>query len=120
MIDAAFAARFAREWIEAWNSHDLDRILAHYADDFTMSSPLIRSIGGEPSGTLAGRDAVGWYWAKALRATPDLRFELISTLVGAHSITLYYRGARGLAAEVFEIGPDGLVTRAAAHYAVAG
>jgi hypothetical protein len=29
VVDAAFAARFAAEWIEAWNSHDLDRVLSH-------------------------------------------------------------------------------------------
>lgn len=25
LIDRKFAERFAQEWIEAWNSHDLDR-----------------------------------------------------------------------------------------------
>jgi ketosteroid isomerase-like protein len=30
MIDAAFAQRFAADWIAAWNRHDLDAILAHY------------------------------------------------------------------------------------------
>jgi len=30
MIDRNFAARFAREWIAAWNSHDLERVLSHY------------------------------------------------------------------------------------------
>ena len=27
MIDRRFAERFAAEWIAAWNSHDLDRVL---------------------------------------------------------------------------------------------
>jgi ketosteroid isomerase-like protein len=39
MMTAEFAAQFAEEWIAAWNSHDLDRILSHYADDFEMASP---------------------------------------------------------------------------------
>ena len=51
MIDHAFAADFAREWIAAWNSHDLERIFAHYTDDFSMSSPLIVQRGFDPSGT---------------------------------------------------------------------
>ncbi|HEX5049396.1 MAG TPA: nuclear transport factor 2 family protein, partial [Gammaproteobacteria bacterium] len=41
MITQDFAQTFAHEWIDAWNSHDLDRILSHYADDFVMSSPRI-------------------------------------------------------------------------------
>lgn len=118
MIEKAFAENFAADWIDAWNSHDLERILAHYADDFEMSSPVIVQIAGEPSGTLRGKVAVGAYWRKALGLIPDLRFELISVLVGVGSVTLYYKGARGrLAAEVFYFGPDGKVVRAFAHYA---
>ena len=118
MIDKEFAAHFAADWVEAWNNHDRERVLAHYADDFEMSSPVIVQIAGEPSGTLKGKEAVGAYWAKALDLIPDLRFELLTTLVGVNSITLYYKGVQGrLAAEVFHFGPDGKVAKAFAHYA---
>jgi SnoaL-like domain len=118
MIDKSFAEHFATDWIESWNSHDLDRILSHYSDDFEMSSPLIAQIGGEPSGTLKGKEAVGAYWTKALTLIPDLHFELVTTLVGANSITIYYRGARGIAAEVFHFDDAGKVSKAFAHYAL--
>lgn len=117
MIDKLFAQHFAKEWIDSWNSHDLERILSHYADDFEMSSPYIIQIAGEPSGTLQGKAAVGAYWAKALQRIPNLRFELRDILIGVGSVTLYYQGARGLAAEVFHFGPDRKVARAYAHYA---
>jgi len=117
MIDKKFAEHFARDWIDSWNSHDLDRILAHYSEQFEMSSPVIIQIAGEPSGTLKGKDAVGAYWAKALSLIPDLRFELVTTLIGVNSITLYYKGPRGLSAEVFHFAPDKKVLRAYAHYA---
>jgi hypothetical protein len=118
MIDKRFAEQFASDWIDSWNSHDLDRILSHYSDQFEMSSPVIIQVAGEPSGTLKGKNAVGAYWAKALQLIPDLRFELLSILIGVNSITLYYKGARGrLAAEVFHFGPDKKVVRAYAHYA---
>jgi len=39
MLSKAFADHFAAEWIAAWNSHDLERILSHYTDNFEMSSP---------------------------------------------------------------------------------
>jgi hypothetical protein len=117
MLTKDFADTFAREWIEAWNSRDLDRILAHYTDDFEMSSPVIMQVAGEPSGRLRGKDAVGAYWAKALAANPQLHFELITALFGINSIVIYYRGARGLAAELFEFDENRLVRRSAAHYA---
>lgn len=117
MIDKIFAAHFAKEWLDAWNSHDLDRILLHYADDFEMTSPVIISIAGEPSGMLKGKEKVRAYWAKALQRIPDLRFELMTTLIGVNSITLYYKSPRGHAAEVFHFGPDQKVVKAFAHYA---
>ena len=117
-IDEAFAERFAAEWIAAWNAHDLSRVLSHYTDDFEMSSPYVVQIAGEPSGTLRGKAAVGAYWKKALELVPDLKFELITALVGVNSITLYYKGARGrLVAEVFHFGQGQKVARAYAHYA---
>jgi len=116
MIDKAFADHFAADWIDSWNKHDLVRILSHYNDDFEMSSPVIIKIAGEPSGTLMGKDAVGAYWAKALQLIPNLHFELLATLIGVNSITLYYNGARGQSAEVFHFNEAGKVTGAYAHY----
>ncbi|WP_374089869.1 nuclear transport factor 2 family protein [Methylomicrobium lacus] len=117
MIDKQFAEHFAHDWIDSWNSHDIDRILAHYSNQFEMSSPIIAQIAGEPSGTLQGKEAVGAYWRKALALIPDLRFELLALLTGVDSITLYYRSPRGLAAEVLHFGPDRKVVKAYAHYA---
>jgi ketosteroid isomerase-like protein len=116
MIDHEFAARFAADWIAAWNAHDLERILEHYAEDFEMASPVISQLMGEPSGTLKGKAAIRTYWAKALARHPELEFELLHVLAGAASITIVYRGHRGLSAEVFWFDVHGKVERAAAHY----
>ena len=116
MIDKAFSEHFAREWVDSWNSHDLGRVLSHYSDDFEMSSPLITQIAGESSGRLKGKAAVGAYWKKALQLVPNLRFELLEILTGVNSLTVYYKSARGLSAEVFHFGPDRKVVRAYAHY----
>jgi len=117
MIDSVFANQFAADWIDSWNDHDLDRILAHYADDFEMSSPVIVQIMGEASGMLKGKLNVRAYWARALQLIPDLRFELLSVSLGASSIVISYKGARGrLASEVFHFGADGKVVKAFAHY----
>lgn len=117
MLDLAFAQTFAAEWIAAWNSHDLSRILRHYSADFEMSSPVIVQLMGEPSGKLVGQTAVGDYWAKALARLPDLHFELTTFYIGVDSLTLCYNGPRGQSAEVFHFNSQGLVVRAYAHYA---
>lgn len=117
-MDATFAQHFASDWIDAWNAHDLERILSHYDDDFEMTSPMVVQLMGEPTGTLRGKAKVGVYWQKALTLIPDLKFELLSVLVGVHSVTIHYMGARGrLSTEVFHFGMNSKVIKAFAHYA---
>lgn len=118
MLDNTFVNHFAADWIDSWNKHDLERVLSHYSDDFEMTSPVIIKVAGEPSGTLKGKQAVGAYWAKALQLFPGLHFELVAALAGVNSITLYYNGVSGPAAEVFHFNQDGKVARAYAHYLV--
>lgn len=91
MIDRDWAETFAREWVDAWNAHDLDRILSYYADDFEMTSPLIVERLGVASGKLKGKEAIGSYWGQALALSPSLRFELLSVLVGVNSIAILFR-----------------------------
>jgi len=116
MLSNEFAQHFADEWMEAWNSHDLTKILSHYSEDFEMASPLIVKVTGVQSSTLKGKKAVGAYWEKGLALMPTLHFELDTILVGVDSITLYYRSARGKVAEVFFFDVNNLVVKAAAHY----
>ena len=119
MIDQAFANRFANEWIAAWNSHDMGAILTHYDENFEFASPLIIQVVGEASGRLKGKAAIGAYWSKALSQRPNLRFELITVLMGVNSVVLHYRNQEGRqSAEAFEFGADGKVIRSFANYAI--
>jgi ketosteroid isomerase-like protein len=118
MIDRTWALSFAKEWIEAWNGADLERILSHYADDFEMSSPLIRERMQVASGRLAGKDAMRAYWSMGLAAKPQLRFELLDVLSGVDALAIYYRSVtRGKRViEHLEFNADGLVAKAQALY----
>jgi len=116
VLTRAQAEEFAVEWVAAWNSHDLARILSHYSDDFVMSSPRIAVVAGEPSGVLSGKAAVARYWEAALALSPNLHFELESIYLGTDSMAIQYKGMRGPAIEVFFFNQAGLVSKAAAHY----
>jgi hypothetical protein len=121
MITRRFAEAFATEWIEAWNSHDLDRILSHYSEDFALSSPFIITVAGEPSGALEGHAAVRAYWSKALARQPALHFRLVTVFSGVASIVIHYQRHDGsFAAEHFELDPGGKVIKSSAHYVTAG
>lgn len=116
MITKEFATEFAKEWIDAWNSHDLERILSHYDREFVMSSPKISAIAQESSGVLKGKERVAAYWSKALSLLSNLEFKHLNTFVGADSVVIFYEGVSGPAAEVFFFNEEGLVTKAAANY----
>lgn len=112
------AEKFAAGWIDAWNSHDLDRVLAHYEDDFEISSPLIREIVNEPRGMLKGKPAVRKYWSRALEINPTLHVSLRHVYVGVNSVTVIYSGARGTSAEVMIFAPTGKIARVYAHHSL--
>lgn len=117
MIDKEVAWKFAKDWVESWNSHDVNRVLSHYSDDFEMTSPFIALMQGEPSGSLKGKDKVREYWEKALEKIPDLKFEIIDVLYSVNSIVIYYKAVLGkLGAEFLLLGEDGKVFKAIAHY----
>jgi ketosteroid isomerase-like protein len=120
MVSEQQASDFAREWLEAWNAHDLERILSHYHPEVVFTSPFITRLAGREDGTLQGLAALREYFAQALAAFPDLRFEPISVLNGLDSVVLHYRSVQGLlTAEYMELDTDGQVVRVRAHYAKA-
>ena len=117
-MDREQAERFAAEWLTAWNSRDLDRILVHYAEDVLFISPFAQRIMDDSAGVVRGKAALREYFRKGLAAYPSLRFELIRVLAGVDSVVLYYRGVNDLyAAEMMELDTDGRIRRASAHYA---
>ena len=118
MIDRAWARAFAAEWIDAWNSHDLDRILSHYTDDFEMSSPLIIERMGVAEGVLRGKPSIRPYWQGGLDARPPLRFELHDVLVGVNTVVIYYRSTtrNRMVAEVLTLNGEGRVVAGAGVY----
>jgi ketosteroid isomerase-like protein len=104
---------FAQEWEAAWNSHDLDRILTHYADDIRFSSRKAMALVG--SGDILGKAALRAYWGKALAGQPDLAFRVVDVYLGHNMMVITYTNHRSvLAAETLSFGADGLVCRAAA------
>jgi hypothetical protein len=115
----AEAQDFAQEWIEAWNSHDLERILDHYTEDVEVTSPLAEAVLGPGRLTVRGKPALRHYWGKALARYPDLRFVLYRAYAGSHSVVLHYQSIQGLVgAECMELDAEGRIYRVLAHYAL--
>lgn len=121
VIDDTFARSFAEAWIGAWNSGDLEKIFALYADDFEMRSPLIVERGFSPDGALRGKAAIRPYWGAGLtNARPPLAFELIAVFAGVNTIAIHYRSVgRKYVVEVLELDDERRAVRGSACHGVA-
>ncbi len=109
------AEEFARGWVAAWNSHDMERIMSHYSDDVVLVSPVAASLLGYAQ--VRGKDAVRHYFEKGLAAYPDLKFVLDGVLCGQDSIVLLYTNQEGIqAGEFMVLDARGRVTHMYAHY----
>lgn len=108
---------FAKEWVKAWNSHDMNTILSHYAEDVEITTPMIKWSLGRDNGCLKGKKEVGDYWRKALDKMPDLHFELIDSTKSVHSIALYYKSVMNKRSiEVMYFNEEGAISQVIAHY----
>jgi hypothetical protein len=108
---------FATEWVDAWNSHDLARILSHFSEDVTFSSPVAAQLMPESGGVIHGKKQLEEYWREGLRRIPDLHFDVIATYLGVNTLVINYRNQRGaLVNEVLEFDGD-VVVRGHGTYA---
>ena len=115
--DAARLAALGRDWIAAWNSHDLERVLALYAEDSEMTSDRIPALGFDPSGTLRGKSKLRAYWGAALQLLPDLHFDLIDTYVSPDSIVVFYQNEGGLRiCEYLRLNAEGKIRQGSANH----
>ena len=77
----------------AWNSHDLERILDFYSEDFELTSPNIKRHLNLPDGTIKGKACVREWWGKILALHPDLRSELVSVTECIDSVAYAFRSS---------------------------
>ena len=117
MLSETEARQFASHWVLAWNCHDLDAVMSHYAPEVVLTSPAAAKLLGDPSGTVSGKEAVRSYFERGLEAYPNLTFELLEVMWGISSIVLYYVNQKGTkTGEFMEFDSNHKVVRVVANY----
>ncbi len=101
---------FARAWIDAWNSQDLERFLGWYAEDVVFSSPTALRFEPDSAGTITGKPALRRYWSRALAANPDLHFELQGCYRGVDALAIHYATPQGQRVIELMLFTDGLIS----------
>lgn len=117
MFTEADARRFADEWLQAWNSHDLDAIMSHYAPDVVLTSPAAAKLLNVATGTIHGREALRGYFKQGLEIFPNLKFEVLDIMWGISSIILYYTNQKSTrTGEFMELDARQKIVRVVANY----
>jgi hypothetical protein len=89
------ANEFVQGWLAAWNAHDVDAVLSHFADDVTFTSPIAARIVDGSEGVIRGKAALREYWNEGVRLIPDLHFELVAIYAGVDTLVINYRNQSG-------------------------
>src|SRR5688500_9444108 len=98
----------ARTWMDAFNAHDVERLISLYDERATHTSPKIRALHPETAGMLLGREALRRWWADAMTRLPGLRYELQTVTANGDRVFIEYlrhapKEAPMPVAEVFEV-----------------
>lgn len=110
------AEAFARQWLQAWNSRDVERIVALYGEDVELRSPVAARLAGASSGVLRGQAALRAYVERLLQQVADLHLQPERVYAGLDSVVLCYRGPAAQVAETLELDAAGKVRRVLAHF----
>ena len=114
---AARLTALGQDWITAWNAHDLERVLALYAEAAEMTSDRIVALEFDPSGTVRGKPNLRAYWGKALQLLPGLHFTLIDLFVSPDSVVVVYENERGKKiCEYLRLDAEGRIVQGSANH----
>ena len=89
------AEAHANDWIEAWNSHDLERIMSHYSRDVVFEANTVRVRWQKPDGKLLGAAELRKHFALGLELAPQLKFQLEQVLLAPSGYAVLYRRENG-------------------------
>ena len=116
------ARAFAEQWAGAWNELAVERVLTHFDERVSFTSPTAVATVGVA--TVHGKQALRDYWNKAVARIEPLRFTVDRVLWDASSreLAIIYEsdagGRKRRVSENLTFGADGLVVKAEVFHGV--
>jgi ketosteroid isomerase-like protein len=112
------AAAHAKDWIEAWNAHDLERIMSHYSQDVVFEAETVKARWGRPDGRLVGIEALRKHFALGLQLAPQLKFRLEQVFLAPSGYAVVYGRENGnRVIDCVVLNDAGLAAKVIAYYA---
>jgi len=100
--------QIAIKWFDAFNTKNLEQLLALYDDEAQHFSPKLKIRQPETNGLIIGKEAMRIWWKDAFDRLPTLHYKVTSLTANSDRVFMeYIRQVEGeadlLVAEVLEI-----------------
>ena len=82
--------RIAERWFAAFNAHDLEALLALYAEDAEHYSPKLKLRRPETGGWVRGKVALRNWWQDAFDRLPTLRYDVLKLTADDEQVFMEY------------------------------
>jgi predicted SnoaL-like aldol condensation-catalyzing enzyme len=110
----------AHAWFEAFNSHNLEKLLSLYDDEAEHFSPKLKIRHLETNGLVTGKNALRTWWQDAFDRLPTLHYKVTSLTANSDRVFMeYIRTVENeedmLVAEVLEIKEGNIVASRVYH-----
>jgi len=110
----------AHAWFEAFNSHNLEKLLSLYDDEAEHFSPKLKVRHPETKGLVTGKNALRAWWQDAFDRLPTLNYKVTSLTANDDRVFMeYIRTVANeedmLVAEVLEIKENAIVASRVYH-----
>jgi hypothetical protein len=109
--------RLAQHWIDAWNAHDLARIMEHYAGDIEFEVNTAVAHWSKADGTLRGIVELREHFRRGLQLARNLLFDLAEVFFVPSGYAVLYRWENNnRVADAVEVDLHGKARRLKAFY----
>jgi ketosteroid isomerase-like protein len=110
----------AHAWFEAFNSHNLEKLLSLYDEEAEHFSPKLKIRHPETKGLVTGKNALRTWWEDAFERLPTLNYKVTSLTANSDRVFMeYLRTVENeddmLVAEVLEIKEGHIVASRVYH-----
>jgi len=82
--------QIATKWFEAFNEHDLEKLLSLYNDNAQHYSPKLKIRIPETQGLIKGKQALREWWKDAFDRLPSLQYEVVKLTADDEQVFMEY------------------------------
>ncbi|MEI6020468.1 MAG: nuclear transport factor 2 family protein [Bacteroidota bacterium] len=82
--------QIAVKWFEAFNEHDLEKLLSLYDEDAEHYSPKLKIRLPETHGFIKGKHALRAWWQDSFERLPSLQYEVIKLTADHEQVFMEY------------------------------